>query len=152
ALVAAVAMMPMTYMQAKTWENTQSLFLHLIQVDPTSAIAKNNLGFLLISRGMLPEALIMVEEALAENPDYVDALVNKGVIKGRQGKLSESEAALRRAIEIDPESAQAHFNLGGVYFVRGQWAQAEAQYNETLRINPYHEDAKRQLEAVRQKI
>lgn len=64
---------------------------------------------------LLESAEIELDAALKENPLYLDALLNRGVVYMAQGKLNKAEADLVAVTKVDPKSAAAHYNLACVY-------------------------------------
>ena len=57
-------------------------------------------------------ALNEIEAALAINPNYAQALNQKGMLLRRNGKFLEAEAAYLKAVTARPDYALAHYNLG----------------------------------------
>ena len=106
--------------------------------------------------GLMNEAIRLLDEALAIDPDYVPALVQRalaldllsdapgayGTIPEKQAH-AEARALLEKALEIDPENADAYAVLGLVQS-DDQAASPEATGNlrHALALNPNHEDAK----------
>jgi len=105
---------------------------------------------------LMSEALRLLDEALAIDPDYVPALVQRalainllsdtpgayGTIPEKQA-YAESRALLEKALGIDPENADAYAVLGLVMSDK-QATTPEAIRNlrHALALNPNHESAK----------
>ena len=53
-----------------------------------------------------------IDAALAINPNYAQALNQKGMLLRRNGKFLEAEAAYLKAVTARPDYALAHYNLG----------------------------------------
>ena len=122
--------------QANTWQSTDSLFANVLAKYPTSHVAFNNLGFLLMQQGSLDTARPYIEKAVQLKPNYADALLNLGVILARNEQYEEAEPLFRRALEENPSLIQAQFNLGGIYLRRGKLARAVEHYERTLKLDP----------------
>lgn len=135
----------LTHAQSFIWRDTDTLFTHVLKVNPVSSIAFNNLGFSALSRGNVDEAIRLSSEAVRLKPTNADAHVNLGAAYGRKGDYDRAEQSLRRALEIVPRHAQAYFNLGGVEQLRGRYDAAALLYREAVAINPAHADAWFQL-------
>lgn len=80
-------------------------------------------------------AMAAYREALARDPDHVDAHVNLGRLLHEQGGLAEAERHYERAAVADPACARARFNLGVVLEDRGRESEAMAAYRDALEID-----------------
>jgi predicted O-linked N-acetylglucosamine transferase (SPINDLY family) len=85
-----------------------------LALDPSNTDAIGALIDVEISRGDLAGAVVRLEAALRERPDWADALYNYGTVLMRLQRLGEAEAAFRRLITLDPGRIEAHRLLGGV--------------------------------------
>ena len=73
----------------------------------TSAAVKLKNAVAYECAGKYESALMSLEEALAIQPDYVDAWIIKGVILSKWGKCSEALKCYDKVIELDPKSTDA---------------------------------------------
>jgi tetratricopeptide (TPR) repeat protein len=91
-------------------------------------------------RGDMEIARTAVDEILKINPDDVDALTQKGLIKRLQGNLDEAEKLFSRVLEIGLADGSDHWqavgsgNLGLIYQTRGELDKAEEMYGKSLEI------------------
>jgi tetratricopeptide (TPR) repeat protein len=53
----------------------------------------------------------LIDQLLAEKPEYIPALVEKARIELRKGKLEHAEESLRQAIKLSPRDRDANFVL-----------------------------------------
>ena len=65
---------------------------------------------MLVELNRLDEALAAYDRALAIDPDYTFALVNRGSALRYLGRTDEALEASMRAIERAPDLADAHWN------------------------------------------
>ncbi|MFN3716004.1 MAG: tetratricopeptide repeat protein [Thiobacillus sp.] len=106
---------------------------------PDDAQAYNALGYTLADRtNRLPEALVLIERALALAPDDPFILDSMGWAQFRSGNLSRAQEYLERAFKLrpDPEIA-AH--LGEVLWARGQRDEAGRVWQSSLQTHPQNE-------------
>lgn len=143
--IIVLALSGLSTQRAQVWENTESLFGDVLAKNPSSHIAKNNIGNLYLDQGELNIARTYFQDALKLKPDYPEALVNMAAYHGRTGNFSEAERNLKEAMELNPEFAPTYFNLGGVHFMRGNYRLANEAYHKALEINPYYVPAMWQL-------
>jgi tetratricopeptide (TPR) repeat protein len=80
---------------------------------PTNATALseatklNRQGTVLLSAGKYNESLAYLDKALALNPNFVYALIGKGIDLVKLGKYNESLAYLDKALAINPQDVNA---------------------------------------------
>lgn len=71
------------------------------------------------------------------NNEWVQVLLNLGVVYEKLNDKGESEKTYLKALGIVPELAQAHYNLAVLYWNR-DWDKVVAHLSEALRIDPHH--------------
>ncbi len=90
------------------------------------------LGFLLLGKGALDEAMASFDEALAQNSRNPEALTGKGIVLARKGDLPQAERVLREALFLNPDPARTHYELGLVYEKQGNTAAAIKEYQNGI--------------------
>jgi tetratricopeptide (TPR) repeat protein len=94
--------------------------------------------------GNYKDAIGKYQEALAENPDVLDAYNGIGWAMARSGQVRDSIDSFRKAIEKDSLNADAHAGLAGVYFASNDYERAIASAKSALLLNPqyisHHDD------------
>ena len=102
----------------------QDAYLRALELEPTHAGARVNLGRLLHEDGHPLAAANHYRLALAARPDDPIAAFNLGVALEDLGRVTEAIAAYEQAVAADPAAADAHFNLAGLYEKQGEAADA----------------------------
>lgn len=74
--------------------------------------------------GKYVEALAMLEELLAEDPENVSALEEVADNELNMNHYARAEAAAKQAIDLDPESYTGHYILGFLRSHDSQWEEA----------------------------
>ena len=98
--IAAVLLMARTYAQASVWTNSETLFTHVLDVDPGNPVASTNLGLLRIDQHDLPAALALFMSSIEHHPDYATAYVNAGTVLQKLGRDQEAIAMYERIAPI----------------------------------------------------
>ncbi len=140
-LVLLVSLGVLTWRQSRIYSDIDSLYRTTIARNPDCWMAHNNLGYALVDRGCIDEAMAQYRRALEIKPDYVEALDNLGVALFGQGRLEEAMAQYQKALAIKPDSAEIHNNLGNALANRGRFDEALAEYRKALEIKPGYVEA-----------
>src|SRR6058998_952739 len=79
-----------------------------------------------------PDALKVLDEIDARQPDLAESQNLRGVILMRQGIYDKAEAALFEAVRIDPKFWNARFNLAEIPFLQKNWEEARNRFQKLL--------------------
>ena len=117
----------------KHYEPAEQFFRQALDVDPSSAMTLNYLGFMLADKGSrLTEALKLIRKAVELEPmngAYLDSL---GWAYFKLGEYELSEENLRQAVERDQTDPTVHDHLGDLYEKTGRIRLAAAQWELSL--------------------
>jgi tetratricopeptide (TPR) repeat protein len=122
--------------QTRTWHDSLSLYEHAISANPSSYIAHENLGFVLLASGRVQEAIDQQTRAIEINPRLANAHDGLGQALVKQGQLEKAAAHFRSALAIEPDFALAHIHLGMVTAQQGDAATAEAELRAGVELAP----------------
>ena len=126
----------LTWKQTAIWQNTATLWSHVLKLDPNSSIAHYNLGRFLAKQGKHAAAISHYREAITIRPDDADAHNNLGLLLAMRGDIKDSLEEFQKAVQIDPNYAKAFFNLGRVYAREGEFEKAAQNYRQAAKLNP----------------
>ena len=135
ALVVAV-LGTLTWQRGYAYADEETLWRDTLRKNPSSFIANDNLGGILLVRGELEPAADLFQAALRGKPDFPEALDNLGIVRHRQGRHEEAVALFREALRWNPEFADAHNNLGIVLAQQGKSSEALDHFRDAIRIRP----------------
>ena len=99
---------------ARAWESAgegaraQALLERAVEVEPSAAVWRNDLGRILFQQGRDALAREQFQFTVRAQPDWAEAWVNLGAATAEPG---QAIAHFERALKIDPFCAQAHQNL-----------------------------------------
>ncbi|MDR2257565.1 MAG: tetratricopeptide repeat protein [Treponema sp.] len=83
------------------------------------------------------EALVFLENAVAEDPAHVTAFYYLGMAYQQLGRIDEAIAAYRKILpRAGKETARVAYNLGNAYYMKGNTASAEQCYTQALDEDP----------------
>ena len=113
-----------------------ALYNAVIEKDPASWAAHENLAAALLAKGDLGGATHEADEALRYRPQYPWALSTIGEVLRVQGHGEEARAKFEEALRIDPNLAQIQFELANVLHELGHPVEAITAYQRTIRLQP----------------
>ncbi len=94
------------------------------------------------------KAVEQYKEAIADDPDFVNAHARLGIVYGLFGEHREAEAALRTAVNLRPDSAVLRNNLAFQLVLQRRWAAAERELRKALELDPGFPNARTNLAIV----
>ncbi len=130
-----------TFLQARTWRNSSSLFRHALQETERNSVAHINLAVALQHEDEVEEADRQLTEAISIAPNSVRAHGIRGEVRITQQRYAEAKRDLRVAVRLEPESARWLIGLGRIALEERRSRQAIAQLREALELDPAAADA-----------
>ena len=126
----------------------QELYNQVLKINPTHAVALNNLGIIFKGLRKFQKAKACYEKAIEINPNYVDAHYNLGVTFKELKDYQKAKSCYEKAIEINPNYTNAYNNLGTIYEDLGKHQKAKACYEKAIEINPNYSNAHNNLGTI----
>ena len=127
----------LTWRQAGTYRDAETLYRATIARNPAAAMPRYNLALILAGSGRAAEAIAQDEEVLRINPGDPEAHNNLGVLLSAAGRSAEALGHFQRALQLKPGYAEAENNLAGVLAaIPGHAAEAVALYLRAVRREP----------------
>jgi len=75
-------------------------------------------------------------DALAEDPEDINALMQIAIIKARAGERQEAFKTLLEVLSQDPRNAGALNNIGNIHFLEGRYEEARDAYKMAVDLEP----------------
>jgi tetratricopeptide (TPR) repeat protein len=130
----------LTWMQAATYADAETLYRATLERNPASWLAANNLG-MIASRRSAEESVPFFERALQHKPDLFEARLNLGFAYQQVGRLDDAVREYRRVIASHPSSAEAYNNVCSALQQKGDMTGALSACGEALRLAPNYAKA-----------
>jgi len=97
--------------QIGVWKDSQTLWTHVLALDPDNDVAHCNIGVALLEKGRVDEARVHCVRSLAiRETERTHSWL--GLMLAGEGRAEEAIAACRAALTLDPGSIETHTNLG----------------------------------------
>ena len=106
------------------------------RVDKKDPIACFNLGNIKLASRAFNEAVLAFRQALARDPEFVEARYNLAQGYEGLGRPELAREALAAALNTDPDYADARFNLAQLDLKRGALAEAKSHFERYLAGDP----------------
>jgi protein O-mannosyl-transferase len=140
-LALAIALAIVARQYNPVWKDDIALWEHAVKVDPSSAMARAQLGDEYQRAGRLSEAKDTLALALELRPGLTNAHVSMGIIANRERRYDEAERYLKHVLSVYPNHDVALEQLGIAYQQQGKFNEAIALFDQGRRRMPYKRDS-----------
>lgn len=96
--------------------------------------------------GQYDEAVALLQDVLAEEPDLPEAHHQLGLVYVFTGLFDESTVELERAVALSPESIKFLIDLGKTHTMLGDYEKAVPIFQRVLEIDPFNDEARKNLD------
>jgi len=148
AIVAAVAI---DRFQIGIWKDSQTLWSHVLALEPDDNLAHCNMGVALLEKGRVDEAHGHFVRSLAIK-ETERAHSWMGLILSGQGRPEEAIAEYRAGLALDPGSIETHTNLGIALATQGRLAEALPHFERACEIDPTDDESRANLDRARREL
>ena len=118
------------------WSLAEANYRRCIDLDKTDPTAHFNLANVLREQDRTSEAKLLLQQALAVDPEFAEAHYNLADLFDAGNDLNAVKVHLQQAISVDPEYADALYNLANVYFREGAYGEAMGHWRRYLELDP----------------
>lgn len=125
-------------------EKRESLYNALLEVDPDNTPVQLR-QLQLIAKQDPKQALDLVDELIARNPDNISPYFIKGELALLFKDYGLASQAYREILQREPDNIGALMALGGVKFTQQLYLEAKTLYNRVLEISPGYLAARQNL-------
>ena len=101
-----------------------------------AALVHNNIAYVLVQQGKLPDAIAHYRRAIAIRPELPESHLDLGATLVMAGKAADAVPHYQEAIRLKPGMAPAYNGLGAALALQGQRREAIPQYREALQLDP----------------
>ncbi len=141
----------------REYQQALDLFLSIAERHPSFADIRHFAGLCRSFLGDAEAALEQFDYALAANPAYVEAHINRALTLNELGRFDEARLAFDLAAHFEQEIsgnypaavtarlANGHASLGDTYFEAGAAAEAVEQFRRALELRPRFHDIRNKL-------
>jgi tetratricopeptide (TPR) repeat protein len=126
----------MTMVQARTWQDSETLFTNVIAHSPPSLIGRTQLGAYYSSQGKYDLAEPIYVEQIQMRPDDVLAYIGLARSYQKTGRPLDALKTLEKSLEVKEDFADTHTQIADLLVDLGRIAEAETHLARALKIDP----------------
>jgi protein O-mannosyl-transferase len=126
--------------QLMFWQNSVTLFTHVVRLNPEDATAHNMLGRAFASEGSTAESIAEYAAAVRLRPEAQAMHHDLGCALFGAGRYAEAEAVLAAALARWPENLEFHNLRGVALMLDGQPAAAQMEFSRAVALKPTDAD------------
>src|SRR5262245_62081879 len=138
ALLVVANLGTLTWRQAATYADVETLWRATLARNPECWMAHTNLGLALLQKAKIDDAIAHYRSALQMQPDSWDAEYNLGTALLARGQVDEAILHCERAVRMRPTDPDARVSLGNALLQNGRIDEAIAHYQKAITEHPDH--------------
>jgi len=138
ALLVVASLGTLTWRQAATYSDIETLWRTTLARNPECWMAHTNLGLVFFQKGQVDDAIAHYRSALQMQPDWWDAEYNLGTALLAKGQVDEAILHCDKAVSMRPTDPDAQVSLGNLLLQKGRIDDAIAHYQKAITVRPDH--------------
>jgi protein O-mannosyl-transferase len=138
ALLIVASLGALTWRQAATYADIETLWRTTLARNPECWMAHTNIGIVFLQQGKIDDAIAHYRLALQMQADSWDAEYNLGTALVAKGQVDEAILHCERAVGMRPTDPDAQVSLGNALFAKGRIDEAIAHYQKAITAQPDH--------------
>ena len=138
ALLVVASLGTLTWRQAATYADIETLWRTTLAKNPECWMAHTNLGLVFFQKGQVDDAIAHYRLALQMQPDWWDAEYNLGTALLAKGQIDEAILHSEKAVAMRPTDPDAQVSLGNLLFRKGRIDEAISHYQKAITAHPDH--------------
>src|SRR6266545_21077 len=136
ALLVVASLGTLTWRQAATYADIETLWHTTLAKNPECWMAHTNLGLVFLEKGKIDDAIAHYRSALQMQPDWWDAEYNLGTALLAKGQVDEAILHCEKAVAMRPTDPDALVSLANLVLQKGRIDEAIAHYQKAIMIRP----------------
>lgn len=125
---------------SKEFEAAHIKFSELLQDYPSDPIILNYIALLDFKKGKVKKAVNGLKLSIFNNPEYIDANFNLGLIFHHESQFEDAIYYLVKVLRMAPKYGKTYFLLAKIFSSQGKYIEAIGGYCRGLKIAPKYAD------------
>jgi len=127
----------LSYNQAAQWNNSETLFIHVLGLYPHSTASRTALSVIYKKTGRLEKEKQILEDGLQYGRSS-KLLTGLASIAARNGDYTKANLLYEEAIAADPTYSEPYFGQGVMLASQGKHDEALAAYQKAIELDPVY--------------
>ncbi len=144
----AYAALSQAYLQDKKFELADFVAKRGLDLDSNDSMLLNILGVIAIKKGRFDEAKSWIDRSLAQNPEYLPAMINRAHLAMRRREYVTAENDLQKVAQMDPSNLEGQLALGILFKKTGRTSAAKLAFEKAVAIDPQSAYARYHLGSI----
>jgi len=126
-------------------------FQYVLSREPSNALARINVGYICLKKGIFGEAIEHLSKALRQDDDARATLYANfylGLVYIEREMLDDAQIFFERSIALGPNMVEAYFELGYSFWLAGKREHAAEVWRRGAAVNKYNPWSKRCAELL----
>ena len=136
ALLVVACLGTLTWRQAATYTDIDTLWRTTLARNPECWMAHTNIGLVLFQKGQIDDAISHYRSALQMQPDGWDTEYNLGTALSAKGQVDEAILHCEKAVSMRPTDPDAQVSLANLLLQKGRSDEAIAHYQKAITVRP----------------
>jgi tetratricopeptide (TPR) repeat protein len=140
-------------MHQQQYDSALLTFHNVLMRDPQHALARANVGFVCLRKGIYGEAIEHLSRAIRANTDRKATLyahLYLGMVYREREMFDDAQLFFSRALELGPNLLEAWYESGRAYWFAGKFDEARAAWRHGADANKFNPWGKRCAEMLSQ--
>ena len=138
ALLVVASFGTLTWRQAATYSDIETLWRTTLARNPECWMAHTNIGIVFLQQGKIDDAIAHYRLAWQMQADSWDAEYNLGTALVAKGQVDEAILHCERAVGMRPTDPDAQVSLGNALLQKSRIDEAIAHYQKAMTLHPDH--------------
>ncbi len=134
----ACVLATLSWRQASSYSDIETLWRTTIARNPTCWMAYNNLGIALFERREVDEAIRQYTTSLGIRANYAQTHYNLANALLEKGDIKNATSHAREALRLSPTDPDAYVTLGNILVAENNPTDAIQEYHRALELRPDH--------------
>jgi tetratricopeptide (TPR) repeat protein len=144
--VDATSLLGWAQMLNEDYDDALGNFSKVLMKEPANALARINVGYICLKKGIFGEAIEHLSRAIRLDNDRKATLYAHyylGLVYLEREMYEDAQTFLRKTLKLGPNLIEAYFELGRALWLGGEREEAVRIWNEGYRANKFNPWAKR---------